>query len=185
MYGSRIPYLATFLDHGFLGWRAKKWASIALCPTNSTQSSAIYKLTGGLAGWMAQHCNSIVLCPPNNTQSSAIYKLTDRLQGWRAQDCDCLWMVILINYLTLSKNIIFNTKLLILNIDIVQFNYIKLLKDFKYSNTKLLILNIDIVQFNYIKLLKDVKSLILKDDINSITASITTTNLNFKGLVLI
>ena len=41
-------------------------------------------------------------------------------------------MVIPIKYLTLSKKIIFNTKVLILNIDIVQFNYIKVLKDVKY-----------------------------------------------------
>jgi hypothetical protein len=74
----------------------------------------IYKLTGGLAGWLAQHCTSIVLCPPNNTQIFAIYKLTDGLQGYQL------------------SNIIFNTKLLILNIYIVQFNYIKLLKDVKY-----------------------------------------------------
>ena len=92
----------------------------------------IYKLTGELAGWLAQHCTSIVLCPPNNTRSSAIYKLTYKLQGCWAQDCDCLLMVIPINYLTLSKNIILNTKILILNIDIVQFNYIKLLNDAKY-----------------------------------------------------
>jgi hypothetical protein len=193
----RIPHSIPrhFLDRGFSGWRAQNWASIVLCPTNSTQNSALYKLTsgpagwmaqhctpivlchpnnsrssaiykltdrtpglaasrlrlftdkltdglqgwrpqdcvtGGLAGWLAQHCTSIVLCPPNNTRSSAMYKLTDGLQGWRGQDCDCLRMVIPINYLTLPKNIIFNTKVLILNIDIVQFNYIKLLKDVKY-----------------------------------------------------
>ena len=51
------------------------------------------------------------------------------LAGSRLRLCT---MVIPINYLTLSKNIIFNTKVLILNIDIVQFNYIKLLKDVKY-----------------------------------------------------
>ena len=132
--------------------------SVVPCPTNCTESSAIYKLTSGLAGWLAQHCTSIVSCPPNSTRSSAIYNLTDELQGWRAQDCDCLRMVIPINYLTLSKNITFNTKLLILNIDIVQFNCIKLLKD--------------------------VKSLILKK-MKETKQSITTTNLNFKGLLLI
>ena len=61
-----------------------------------------------------------------------IYKLSDGFQGWWAQDCDYLQMGIPSNYLTLSKTIIFNTKLLILNIDIVQFNYTKLLKDVKY-----------------------------------------------------
>jgi hypothetical protein len=122
MYGSRIPYLATFWIAGSRAGGLKIGPLLFLFPTNSTQNSTIYKLTSGPAGWLAQHCTSIILCPPNNTRSSAIYKLTDRLQGWQAQDCDCLRMVIPINYLTLSKNIIFNTKLLILNIDIVQFN---------------------------------------------------------------
>jgi hypothetical protein len=99
------------LDRGFSGGRAQNWASIVLCPTNSTQNSAIYKLTSGPAGWLAQHCTSIVLCPPNNARSSAIYKLTDGLQGWRGRDCHCLRMVIPINYLTVSENIISNTKL--------------------------------------------------------------------------
>jgi hypothetical protein len=89
-------------------------------------------LTDELAGWLAQNCISIFPCPSNTTWTTAIYKLTEGLQGWQAQDCDCLWMVIPINYLTLPKRIIFNTKVLILNIDIVQFNYIKLLKDEKY-----------------------------------------------------
>jgi hypothetical protein len=44
-----IPHsiLSQFLDCGFSAWRAENWVSIVLCPTNSTQSSAIYKLTGG------------------------------------------------------------------------------------------------------------------------------------------
>jgi hypothetical protein len=132
MYGSRIPYLATFWIAGSRAGGLKIGPLLFCVLQIAPKSSAIYKLTGRLAGWLAQHCTYIVLCPPNNTRSSAIYKLTNRLQGWRAQDCDCLRMVIPINYLTLSKNIIFNTKLLILNIDIVQFNYIKLLKDVKY-----------------------------------------------------
>ena len=114
--------IALLLDHGLAGWWTLNWSSNVLCLANSTQSCTIYKLTSGPTAWLAQHFTSIVLCPPNNTQSSAIYKLTNRLQGWWPQHCDCLRMVILINYLTLSKNIIFNTKLLILNIDIVQFN---------------------------------------------------------------
>jgi hypothetical protein len=46
----RIPHsiLRHFLDRGFSGWRAENWASIVLCPTNSTQTSAIYKFIGGL-----------------------------------------------------------------------------------------------------------------------------------------
>jgi len=83
-------------------------------------------------GWLAQLCISIVLCRSNCTRTFTIYKFIDGLQGWWAQPCDFLRMVIPINYLTLPKNIIFNTKVLILNIDIVQFNYIKLLKDVKY-----------------------------------------------------
>ena len=54
-----------------------KWPSIVLCPTSSTQSSAIYKLTGGLARWSSQYCNSTFLWPSNNIQSSSIYKLTN------------------------------------------------------------------------------------------------------------
>jgi hypothetical protein len=81
----------------------------------------IYKLKSGPTGSLSQHCTSIVLFPPSNTQISVIYKLTDGLQGWRAKYCHCLRMVIPLNYITLSKNFIFNTKLLILNIDIVQF----------------------------------------------------------------
>jgi hypothetical protein len=42
-------------------------SSIVSCPTNITQSSALYKLTTGLAVWLAKKM----------TQSSAIYKLTD------------------------------------------------------------------------------------------------------------
>ena len=42
--------LSHFLDRGFSGWRAQNWASIAPYPTNSTQSFAIYKLTGRLDG---------------------------------------------------------------------------------------------------------------------------------------
>ena len=106
---ARIPHsiLSHFLNCGFSARRAENWVSIVLCPTNSTQSSTIYKLTGRLAGWLAQHCTSIVLCPPSSSWNSTIYKLTDRLHDWRAQYFHCLWMVIPINYLTLSKNIIF------------------------------------------------------------------------------
>ena len=50
----RIPHsiLSHFLDRGFLGWRAQNWASVVSCPTNSTESSAIYKLTSGLADYL-------------------------------------------------------------------------------------------------------------------------------------
>ena len=94
MYGSLIPYFATFW---IVGSRAQNWASIVLCPTNSTQSFAIYKLTGRIVGWLAQHCTFIVLCPPNSTRSSATYKLTEGIQDWWAQYCDCLQTVILSN----------------------------------------------------------------------------------------
>ena len=36
--------LMQFLDRGFSGWQAQNWASDVLCPTNSTDSSAIYKM---------------------------------------------------------------------------------------------------------------------------------------------
>jgi hypothetical protein len=81
MYRSLIPYLATFLDRGLAGWRAQNWASIVLCPANSTQSCAIYKLTSGLAGWLAQHCTSIVLCPPNNIQKFRDIQIDRRTPG--------------------------------------------------------------------------------------------------------
>ena len=50
----RIPHsiLSHFLDRGFLGWRAQNWASIVPCPTNNTQSSAIYKLTIRLVDYL-------------------------------------------------------------------------------------------------------------------------------------
>jgi hypothetical protein len=67
------------LDCRFSGAQAQYWASIVLCPTNSTQNSTTYKLTSGPAGWLAQHFTSIVLCPPNRARSSVIYKLTDGL----------------------------------------------------------------------------------------------------------
>ena len=46
----RIPHsiLSHFLDRGFSGWQAQNWASIVLCPTNSTQTSVIYKLISKL-----------------------------------------------------------------------------------------------------------------------------------------
>ena len=43
--------LGHFLDRGFLGWQAQNWVSVVPCPTNSTQSSTIYKLTSGLADY--------------------------------------------------------------------------------------------------------------------------------------
>ena len=122
MHKSLIPYLATFWIMGSRAGGLKIGPLLFRVLQITPNSSAIYKLTCRLVGWLAQHCTSIVLCPPNNTRSSTIYKLIDELQGWWAQDCNCLRMVIHINYLTLPKNIIFNTKVLILNIDIVQFN---------------------------------------------------------------
>jgi hypothetical protein len=47
--------------------KGKNISSIVLCPTNNTQSSALYKLTARLAGWLAKKI----------TRSSTIYKLTD------------------------------------------------------------------------------------------------------------
>ena len=41
--------LSHFFNHEFPGWKAQNCASIVLCPTNNTQSSAIYKLTAGLS----------------------------------------------------------------------------------------------------------------------------------------
>jgi hypothetical protein len=41
-----------FLDRGFSGWRALSSVSVVLCPTNSMESSAIYKLTIGLADYL-------------------------------------------------------------------------------------------------------------------------------------
>jgi hypothetical protein len=79
-------------------------------------------------GSLAQHCTFIVMCPPNNTRSSATYKSTG-LHDWRVQDCNYLGMVILSSFI--KKTLFSNTKLSILNIDIVQVNYIKLLKDVK------------------------------------------------------
>jgi hypothetical protein len=44
--------LRHFLDRGFSGWGPEKWAFVLLCPTNSTNSSAIYKLRIGLAEYL-------------------------------------------------------------------------------------------------------------------------------------
>jgi hypothetical protein len=61
---ARSPHsiLRQFLDRGFSGWRVENWASVVPWPTNSTQSSVIYKLTSGLAdyfnfkGLCDKHC---------------------------------------------------------------------------------------------------------------------------------
>jgi hypothetical protein len=47
----QIPHsiLTQFLDPGFAAWQAENRVSIVLSPTNSTQISAIYKLTAGVA----------------------------------------------------------------------------------------------------------------------------------------
>jgi hypothetical protein len=47
--------------------KLKIMSSTVLCPTNSTQSSALYKLTAELAGWLAKKM----------TRSSVIYKFAD------------------------------------------------------------------------------------------------------------
>jgi hypothetical protein len=41
-----------FLDRGFLGWRALGSVPVVPCPTNSTDSSAIYKMKIGLAHYL-------------------------------------------------------------------------------------------------------------------------------------
>jgi hypothetical protein len=41
-----------FLDRGFSGWQALSSVSIVPCPTNSMESSVIYKLTIGLADYL-------------------------------------------------------------------------------------------------------------------------------------
>jgi hypothetical protein len=46
---------------GFSALLAENFSSIVLFPTNSTYTSAIYKLIGGLAGWLVQHCT--FFCP--------------------------------------------------------------------------------------------------------------------------
>ena len=48
MHGALIPYLASFW---IMGSRAQNWASNVLFPTNSTDSSAIYKLTSRVADY--------------------------------------------------------------------------------------------------------------------------------------
>ena len=44
--------LSHFLDHGFSGWGPENWVFVVSCPTNSTDSSAIYKLTIGLEDYL-------------------------------------------------------------------------------------------------------------------------------------
>ena len=79
MYGSRIPYLATFWIVGSRAGGLKIGPLWFYVLQIAPKSSVIYKFIGGLATWLAQHCISIVLCPPNNTQSSTIYKLRQTL----------------------------------------------------------------------------------------------------------
>jgi hypothetical protein len=52
-FTKRSPHsiLSQFLDGGFSGCRAQNWAYVLPCPTKSTDSSAIYKLTIGLADY--------------------------------------------------------------------------------------------------------------------------------------
>jgi hypothetical protein len=59
----QIPHtiLRHFLDHEFAAWRVGNRVSIVSCPTNSTQTSVIYKLTGGPTGCLVEHCIFIVL----------------------------------------------------------------------------------------------------------------------------
>jgi hypothetical protein len=59
----RIAYsiLRHFFYRGFAAWRAEKILNIVLCPTNSTQISAIYKLTARPTGCLAEHCICTVL----------------------------------------------------------------------------------------------------------------------------
>jgi hypothetical protein len=78
MYGIDIPYPATFWIAGSRAGAFKIGASIVACLTNSSQNSAIYKLTSGPADWLTEHWTSIVLCAPNNASSSMIYKLTHK-----------------------------------------------------------------------------------------------------------
>jgi hypothetical protein len=59
----RIPHsiISQFLDHRFAAWRAENKVSIVLFPTNSTQTSAIYKLIEGTMGCLVEHFSFIVL----------------------------------------------------------------------------------------------------------------------------
>jgi hypothetical protein len=59
----RIPHSihSHFFYRGFAAWRAENRVSIVLCPTNNTQTSTVYKLTGGPTGCLAEYCICIVL----------------------------------------------------------------------------------------------------------------------------
>jgi len=67
-----IPHsiLGHFLDHGFTTWQAENRVSIVLCPTNTTQTSVIYKLTEGLAGCSTEHYIFIV---PYQSRTNSIF----------------------------------------------------------------------------------------------------------------
>ena len=57
----RVSIFRQFFDHGFAVWWVEKRVSIVPCPTNSTEISTTYKLTGVTTGCLAEHCICIVL----------------------------------------------------------------------------------------------------------------------------
>jgi len=69
-------------------------------------------------GWLVQHCTSIVLCPPNSTRISRDIQIDKWTQGLEGSSLSLFTDGNPYQLSNISKNIIFNTKLLILNIDI-------------------------------------------------------------------
>jgi hypothetical protein len=52
MHGALIPYLASFWMAGSRDGGLKIGPLVVPCPTNSTESSVIYKLTSGLVNYI-------------------------------------------------------------------------------------------------------------------------------------
>jgi hypothetical protein len=72
------------------GWWAENWAIVFPWPTNSTESSAKYKLRSSFANYLnfwitgsrAENWFYVVSWPTNSTESSEIYKLTSGLADY-------------------------------------------------------------------------------------------------------
>jgi hypothetical protein len=68
-----------FLDRRFSGWRTLNWASVVLYPTNSTESSVIYKLTIRLVDYL----NFKGSCPKKLAFSIYFSLRTSYIRWWR------------------------------------------------------------------------------------------------------
>jgi hypothetical protein len=83
-----IPHsiLRHFLDCGFAAWRDENRVFVVSCPTNSTQTSTIYKLIGEITGCLVEHCIFIVLEHMRIPHSILGHFLDRTFVVWRAEN---------------------------------------------------------------------------------------------------